>query len=42
MEAVEHWIVGHYHDTPDILLVFDDLLEREREIGLNVAPERAG
>jgi len=34
MEAVGHWIVGHYCETPDILLVFDDLLEREREIGL--------
>lgn len=32
------WFVGHYHCTPDIMEVFDDLQDRARECGaLNLA-----
>jgi hypothetical protein len=32
------WLVAHYHDTPDVLQVFDDLQDRARECGaLNLA-----
>lgn len=28
------WFVGHYHCTPDIMEVFDDLQGRAREVGM--------
>jgi hypothetical protein len=43
-ELVEDWLVGHYHDTPDVLQLFDDLVERARECveALNVRANGAG
>jgi hypothetical protein len=32
------WLVAHYHDTPDVLQVFDDLQDRAREVGMLKPP----